>query len=180
MDANNFNIQNVKSPVNSHDVISLSFLSNELSNYAYKTGTDFAGDIDMQNNSIYGIQNVDNNNSAVNKKYVANKISKIKQNSIDLTPYLKKDGSILMTNDFNLNNNKIKKFKKETGNKDAVNLEQLNEANSVIESNITKAYLKKDGSNLDSNLSVNNKKILILQHLLIKMIVQTNYKSINK
>ena len=53
MNAKNFNIENVKSPVNSHDVISLSFLSQELSNYAHKTGTSFSGYIDMQNNSIY-------------------------------------------------------------------------------------------------------------------------------
>ena len=106
MDANNFNVQNVKYPVNSHDAKSLSFLSNELRHYAHRTGTIFSGDIDMQNNGIYVIKNVDDN-SAINKKYVDDKISKIKQNGIDMTPYLKKDGSILMTNDFNLNNNKI-------------------------------------------------------------------------
>ena len=64
------------------------FKSNELSDYAYRTGTDFSGDIDMQNSSIYGIKNVDNNNSAINKKYVDYKISKIKQTSINLAPYL--------------------------------------------------------------------------------------------
>ena len=83
MDANNFNIQNVKSPFDSHDAISLSFLSNELSDYAHRTGTDFPGDIDMQNNSIYGIKNVDNNNSAVNKKYVLT-IKLVKLNKIVL------------------------------------------------------------------------------------------------
>ena len=60
-------------------------------------------------------------------------------------------------NNLNLNNNKMINVKNATANSDAVNLQQLNEINSVIASNISKSYLKKDGSNLDSNLSINNK-----------------------
>ena len=67
-----------------------------------------------------------------------------------------------MTNDFNLSNNTIINLKKGTGNKDAVNLGQLNEANSVIETNISKAYLKKDGSTLLTG-NLNNYKITNLQ-----------------
>ena len=82
-------------------------------------------------------------------------------------------------NNLNLNNNKMINVKNATDNSDAVNLQQLNEVNSVIATNISKSYFKKDGSNLDSNLSINNNnKLLIWQHLLIKMIVQINHTSI--
>ena len=50
-------------------------------------------------------------------------------------------------------------MKKATHNKDAVNLEQVNEASSVVSSTTERLFLKKDGTNLDSNLPVNNKKI---------------------
>ena len=161
LDTNNFNIQSVKSRVNSHDAISLSFLINELSDYAHRTGTDFSGDIDTQNNSIYGIKSVDNNFSVVNKLYVDSKISKIKPNNINLSPFLKRDGSVVMTNNLNLNNNKLINVKKGTGNKDAVNLEQLNEANSVLATIVSKSYLKKDGSTLlTGNLNLNGHKFV--------------------
>ena len=39
-------------------------------------------------------------------------------------------------------------FKKGTNNSDSVNLEQLNEATSVLATNVSKAYLQKDGTTL--------------------------------
>ena len=44
-------------------------------------------------------------NELVNKSYVDQKVQA--GGSIDLAPYLKKDGSVVMTNNFNVNNNKL-------------------------------------------------------------------------
>ena len=75
-----------------------------------------------------------------------------------------KDGSTALTGNLNLNNNNLINVKKGTGNKDAVNLKQLNEANSVIETNISKTYFKKEGTTLlTGNLNLNNHKITNLQ-----------------
>ena len=121
----------------------------ELSNYAHRSGTDFTGDIDMKNNKIFSIVLSSDSTSAVNKAYVGSEISKINK-SVDLTPFFgyvdSVDGSVVMTNDFNLINDQIKNVKDGTNNQDAATLKQLNHANSVIASNISKSYFNKDGT----------------------------------
>ena len=57
-----------------------------------------------------------------------------------------------LSRDLHLNNNKITNLKKATNNQDATNLEQLNESASVISVTSERLFLKKDGTNLDSNL----------------------------
>ena len=57
-----------------------------------------------------------------------------------------------LSSDLHLNNNKITNLKKATNNQDATNLEQLNESASVISVTSERLFLKKDGTNLDSNL----------------------------
>ena len=62
----------------------------------------------------------------VPKSYVHRKVSQA-GGSIDLSDYFKKDGSVLMTNDFNLNNNQIKNVKDASNKQDAATLKQVNE-----------------------------------------------------
>ena len=50
-----------------------------------------------------------------------------------------------MESNFYLNNNKIINLKKATNNSDSVNLGQLNEPTSVLATNVSQSYLKKDG-----------------------------------
>ena len=73
----------------------------------------------------------------------------------------KKNGSTALTGNFNLNNNKIINLKKASLNSDAVNLQQLNEANSVLETTVSKLCLKKDGTTLlTGNINLNNHKVV--------------------
>ena len=72
LDMKNHKIVNLKTPENSTDGVNWSFLSQELSNYANKSGTDFTGDIDMKNNKIFNIGLSTNSNSAVNRQFVNN------------------------------------------------------------------------------------------------------------
>ena len=90
----------------------------------------------------------------VSKGYVDQKVSAI--SSPDLAGFIKKDGSIKMESNFDLNN-----LKKATNNSDSVNLEQLTEATSVLATNVSKSYIKKEGTTLlTGNL---NHKITNLQ-----------------
>ena len=69
-----------------------------------------------------------------------------------------------MGSNFNLNNNKLINVNKASLNSDAVNLEQLNETNSVVATTVSKSYLKKDGTTLlTGNLNLNGHKITNLQ-----------------
>ena len=53
----NLNINNVKKATSGHQAINFTQLNNELSNYLHETGGTMKGDIDLNRNSIYGIQN---------------------------------------------------------------------------------------------------------------------------
>ena len=169
LDMKNHNINNVKQASSGHQAINFSQLNNELSNYLHLSGGTLTGDLQCNDNSIYGIKNVSNDASAVNRKYVKDKLKqKLDKNkdinmagfkilshrkpsdlnelvnksyvdqkvqaggSIDLTPYLKKNGSVVMTNNLNLNNNKLINVKNATANLDAANFQQLNNSVSTV------------------------------------------------
>ena len=71
---------------------------------------------------------------------------------------------MVMTNDLNLNNNKLINVKNASDNLDAVNLQQLNEAASAVANTVARSYLKKDESILlSNNLNLDNHKITHLQ-----------------
>ena len=61
--------------------------------------------------------------------------------------------------DFDLNNNKVINLKKATHNHYSVNLDQLNEAVSAVALTKRLLFSKKDGSSLESDLSVKSKEI---------------------
>ena len=66
-----------------------------------------------------------------------------------------------MTNNLNLNNNKLINVKNATVNSDAVNLQQLNEANSVLETSVSKSYFKMDGTTLlTGNRNLNGHRVV--------------------
>ena len=128
---------------------------NELLNKSYE--------LSLGSNPLTDLPEPKYKNDASTKKYVDNGLnSKIYKT---------------LLSDLALNNNKITNLKKATNNQDSVNLEQLNESASVISATTERLFMKKDGSNLDSNLSVNNnKKLLIL--LYYQMIMMQVIKNI--
>ena len=152
------------------------------------------GDIQCNNNSIYGIENVSNNTSAVNRKYVndelkkkldknehvnmgGNKIisyrnasdfnellnksyvdRKVSQagGSVDLSPYLEKDGSVSMTGNLDIGDNKITNVGGPQNNKDAINLGFLN-VELASKSNINTVLLRDGTQEMNYNLNMSNK-----------------------
>ena len=77
LDMKNNKIVNLKTATSGNDAVNFTQLNNELSNYLHLTGGTMKGDIHCNNNSIYGIENVSNDTSAVNRKYVKNELKKI-------------------------------------------------------------------------------------------------------
>ena len=72
----NNKIVNLKTATSGNDAVNFSQLNNELSNYLHLTGGTMKGDIQCNNNSIYGIENASNDTSAVNRKYVKDELKK--------------------------------------------------------------------------------------------------------
>ena len=107
----NHKIVNLKTATSGSNAVNFTQLNNEISNYLHLTGGTMKGDIDLSGNSIYGIKNTENKSFAVNREYVDQKISQA-SGSVDPSPFLKNDGSVVMTNNFNLNNNKLINVKK--------------------------------------------------------------------
>ena len=124
-------ITNLKKASGGTDAVNWSQMLEEQRKYLHSTGGTMQGDINLNQNSIYNIKNVSNDTSAVNKAYVDQKVSQA-GGSVDLTPYLKKDGSISMTGNFDLGNHRIINIKNATHNQDAVTLKQVNDAFSTI------------------------------------------------
>ena len=193
LDLGDNKIVNVKEATRGTDAVNFTQLNNELYKYLHESGGDMTGDIRMNNNSIYGIGNVENDTSAVNRKYVNdelnkkldknkdfsmgnNKITSLRNpddsnelvnksyvdrkvsqagGSVDLTPYLKRDGTVSVTGNLNMSLNKIINCGQPTGARDVTN-------KAYVDSEVGKT-LKLDGSGvMTSVLDMNNQRIINL------------------
>ena len=193
LDLGDNKIVNVKEATSGTDAVNFTQLNNELYKYLHESGGDMTGDIRMNNNSIYGIGNVENDTSAVNRKYVNdelnkkldknkdfsmgnNKITSLRNpddsnelvnksyvdrkvsqagGSVDLTPYLKRDGTVSVTGNLNMSLNKIINCGQPTGARDVTN-------KAYVDSEVGKT-LKLDGSGvMTSVLDMNNQRIINL------------------
>ena len=72
----NHNINNVKEATLVHEAINFTKLNNELGNYLHETGGTMKGDIQMNDNSIYGITNSIDKTPEVNREYVNDELKK--------------------------------------------------------------------------------------------------------
>ena len=104
------------------------------------------------------------NNHLVTKKYVDDEIAKIPSGSggsggnIDTSNFLKKDGSVAMTGDLNMNEQRVKNTLDPTDEQDTVNKRYL-------ESQLTD-YLKRNGQNtMTFDLNINSYKIVNLKDI---------------
>ena len=96
---------------------------------------------------------VDNSNAA-NKIYVDSEISKIP--TIDTTPYLKKDGTIPMTGNLQMNNNRIYKLPNPQLADEPATLGYVSQLNN----NLFNSYLDLKGTRkMEGNLNMDNHKI---------------------
>ena len=96
--------------VNKTSAVNREYLNNELNKEL-----DKIKNINMGGNKIVSYRNPSDLNELVNKSYVDQKVSQAR-GSINLSPYFKKDGGVVMTNDLNLNNNKIINVKSASNN----------------------------------------------------------------
>ena len=123
--------------------------------------------IDQTNQTINGdktfsraitmIQEGSANNHLVTKKYVDDEIAKIPSGS-GASNFLKKDGSVAMTGDLNMNEQRVKNTLDPTDEQDTVNKRYL-------ESQLTD-YLKRNGQNtMTFDLNMNSYKIVNLKDI---------------
>ena len=125
--------------------------------------------IDQTDQTIYGnktfsqaitmIQEGSANNHLVTKKYVDDEIAKIPSGSGSIKfIFLKKDGSVPMTGDLNMNEQRVKNTLDPTDEQDTVNKRYL-------ESQLTD-YLKRNGQNtMTFDLNMNSYKIVNLKDI---------------
>ena len=138
---NNF-IQNIATPTSSHQVTNKGYCDYNFLN-RHKGGR-IMGSLSMNQNDLFEIPAPKYESSAANKQYVDGEIGKIA--SVDTTQFIKKDGSVPMAADLDMNGNKIKNvgtpFTYE--NDAAVNVSffntELNASNSHVYTQITNNY----------------------------------------
>ena len=107
--------------------------------------------IDMRNQRILGVEDPILHSDATNKFYVDDFMTQKAEKS-ELSNYLKRDGSVSVTGDFDFGDNKITHVKTGTSSQDAVNYSQL----------ITKTaeYLPLTGAIMQGDIEMNSYTIL--------------------
>ena len=103
--------------------------------------------MNMNNKKITNLQTPTNNTDAATKKYVDNKST----NSQDLSPFLKKNGSDLMTGNLNMSGNKIINLEDPVSDNDAVN--KIYMSNHLHSAQVQPSHYKEEFSYLMSSTS---------------------------
>ena len=154
LDLGDNKIVNVKEATSGTDAVNFTQLNNELYRYLHESGGDMTGDIRMNNNSIYGIGNVENDTSAVNRKYVNDELDK-KPNTDTV---VLRDGSQTMTGNLDMNNKRIINVANPISETDVVNKRYFEtHVNNIDLSD----YLKRDGTvSMTGNLDMSLNKII--------------------
>ena len=116
--------------------------------------------IDMKNQKILGVKDPILHSDASNKFYVDSSLN-FKADKTELANYLKKDGSISVTSDFDFGNNKISNLAEGTGNSDAVTKHQLQTGLST-KPNTNQVVLRDGSQDMTGNLNMSRKKIVNL------------------
>ena len=146
---NNNSIYGIGNVENDTSAVNRKYVNDEL-NKKLDKNKDFS----MGNNKITSLRNPDDSNELVNKSYVDRKVSQA-GGSVDLTPYLKRDGTVSVTGNLNMSLNKIINCGQPTGARDVTN-------KAYVDSEVGKT-LKLDGSGvMTSVLDMNNQRIINL------------------
>ena len=138
---NNF-IQNIATPTSSHQATNKGYCDYNFLNR--QKGGRMMGSLSMNQNNLFEIPAPKYGSSAANKNYVDGEIGKIP--SVDTTQFIKKDGSVPMAADLDMNGNKIKNVGTPYTHENdaAVNVgffnTELNASNSNVFTQITNNY----------------------------------------
>ena len=152
---NNNSIYGIGNVENDTSAVNRKYVNDELDKKLDKNK-----DFSMGNNKITSLRNPDDSNELVNKSYVDRKVSQA-GGSVDLTPYLKRDGTVSVTGNLNMSLNKIIDCGQPTGTRDVTN-------KAYVDSEVGKKpdinqVILRDGSNtMTSVLDMNNQRIINL------------------
>ena len=152
---NNNSIYGIGNVENDTSAVNRKYVNDELDKKLDKNK-----DFSMGNNKITSLRNPDDSNELVNKSYVDRKVSQA-GGSVDLTPYLKRDGTVSVTGNLNMSLNKIIDCGQPTGTRDVTNKAYVD--SEVGKKPDTNQVILRDGSNtMTSVLDMNNKRIINL------------------
>ena len=128
--------------------------------YLHVTGTNsMANNLNMDNKKINHLALPTSLNDAANKKYVDDTLL---LNNVAMSNYLKKDGTVAMTGNLNINNNKIVSLATPTNNTDASTKKYVDDTVAANKVNVN-SFFKSDGSKkMTGSIDMNNNRILNL------------------
>ena len=140
---------------NTSDVVNLGFCDTK---YLQKFSNS---DLDMDNHKIKDMAQPTDDNDASTKAYVVTEIAKIPSVGSDLSVYLKKDGSVAMTGNLDMNNKQIKDMAQPTDDNDATTKKHFDdklEQSHLVSSHKTNEFkylTDTDESSSEYNITVN-------------------------
>ena len=150
LNMNEQKVKNMLDPVNEQDAVNKRYLESQLQDYLKTNGQNpMTFDLNMNNHKIINLRDTNGSrfdSEAVNKKYVDAEITKIP--SANISSFLKKDGTVAMTDNLNMGTNKIKNLSTPATHENdaAVNVvffnSELNTSNQNLSTQITNAYKK--------------------------------------
>ena len=156
LDMGNQQITNLGANIqNTYDVVNLGFCDTK---YLQKVSNS---DLDMDNHKIKDMAQPTDDNDASTKAYVDTEIAKIPSVGSDLSVYLKKDGSVAMTGNLDMNNKQIKDMAQPTDDNDATTKKYFDdklEQSHLVSSHKTNEFkylTDTDESSSEYNITVN-------------------------
>ena len=158
LDIDNHKIKDMAQPTDDNDAVNKHYVDHNFLDRL--TPNALGGDLDMRGHKIIVLGNPSNPNDASTKAYVDTEIAKIRGN-IDLSDYLKKDGSVAMTGNLDMNNKQIKDMAQPTDDNDATTkkyfYDKLEQSHLVSshKTNEFKYLIDTDESSSEYNITVN-------------------------
>ena len=162
LDMGNHKIKDMAQPTDDNDAVNKYYVDHNFLNRLKPNA--LGGDLDMRGHKIIVLGNPSNPNDASTKAYVDNEIAKI-QSGIDLSDYLKKDGSVAMTGNLDMNNKQIKDMAQPTDDNDVTTKKYFEgklEQSHLVSSHKSKIWLNQ----------------LMIMTLLPKNILRTNWSKV--
>ena len=160
LNMDNNRILNLPSPAGPKQPTPLAFTDLK---YLHVAGTNkMTNNLNMDNKKIINLRTPTASTDAATKKYVDDKTSSggSSGSSLDLSNYLKKDGTVTMTGNLNLGNKKIVGLATPTSNTDAATKKYVDDNSGSPD---LSDYLEKDGTvAMTGNLNLGNNKIVNL------------------
>ena len=159
LDVDQHRIKDMGQPVDNNDAVNKYYVDHNFLNRLKPNA--LGGDSDIRGHKITILGNPSNTNDASTKAYVDNEISKIPSVGSDLSVYLKKDGSVAMTGNLDMNNKQIKDMAQPTDDNDATTkqyFEDKLEQSHLVSSHKTNEFkylYETDESSSEYNITVN-------------------------